>query len=266
MTNFDKGQNRINKLFEQKKKGILSVFCTAGYPELGSIVPIIKALQDAGVDMVEIGMPFSDPTADGPVIQQSNNVAIGNGMTIALLMEQLKDIRKEVHIPLVLMGYLNPPLQYGWEKFLDSAQACGIDGLILPDMPLGAYEKEYQQSIESRGLKNIFLVTPQTSESRIRMIDGLSDGFIYVVSTNTITGGHVDFEQGQRAYFERIAGYGLKNPALVGFGIRDKATFDVACRYLNGAIIGTAFIKALENEGDIEEKVKAFVTSVKGEG
>jgi tryptophan synthase alpha chain len=259
-------KNRIKALFERKPKNVLSVFCTAGYPNFDSIVPVIKALQDAGADMVEIGMPFSDPTADGPVIQHSNNVAIGNGMTIAHLFEQIAKIRDEIHIPLVLMGYLNPPMQYGWEKFLDQASACGIDGLILPDLPVREFKTEYQKGIESRGLSNIFLVTPQTPESRVREIDALTDGFIYVVSTNTITGGHVDFEAGQKDYFKQIESYGLKNPALVGFGIRDKYTFDVACKYLNGAIIGTAFIKALENTEDIPSSVTAFVKSIKGEG
>lgn len=258
--------NRIKALFERKPKDILSVFCTAGYPEFDSIVPIIKALQDAGADMVEIGMPFSDPTADGPVIQHSNNVAIANGMTMEHLFEQIANIRDEIHIPLVLMGYLNPPMQYGWERFLDKAAACGIDGLILPDLPVREYKMEYQKGIEARGLSNIFLVTPQTPAARVKEIDALTDGFIYVVSTNTITGGHVDFEAEQKDYFKEIASYGLKNPALVGFGIRDKYTFDVACKYLNGAIIGTAFIKALENSEDILASVTSFVKSIKGEG
>jgi tryptophan synthase alpha chain len=255
--------NRIHQLFQQKKNQILSIFITAGYPRRESLPEILLALQEAGVDMVEIGIPFSDPTADGPVIQQSNNAAISNGMTIELLMEQLRDIREKVHIPLILMGYLNPPMQYGFERFLDEASALGIDGLILPDLPMEEYASTYQLLFQQRGLSNIMLITPQTSTDRIRKIDALSDGFIYVVSTSTITGGQVAFEDSQKAYFERISNMQLKNPALVGFGIRDNATFQIACKYLNGAIIGTAFIRALEHTTDLNKEVHAFVRKIK---
>lgn len=254
--------NRIQQLFQNKPEGVLSIFITAGFPNLDSLPEILVALEASGADMVEIGMPFSDPTADGPVIQHSNNIAIANGMTIAYLLEQLKDIRSKVSIPLVLMGYLNPPIQYGFDRFLDEAAAAGIDGMIIPDLPLQEYENEYKEKFKSRGLSNIFLVTPQTSDERILKMDALSDGFIYVVSTNTITGGQVDFETGQRDYFQHIRSLKLKNPALVGFGIRDKHTFGIACKYLNGAIIGTAFIKAVENATDIQGTVRQFINSI----
>jgi tryptophan synthase alpha chain len=259
--------NRIHQLFQKKSSGILSVFITAGYPDLESLPKILLALEEAGVDMVEIGMPFSDPTADGPAIQLSNNLAIANGMTIEKLMQQLKHIRQTIHMPLVLMGYLNPPIQYGFDRFLEEASAAGIDGMIIPDLPLEEYEAQFREKFKRKGLSNIFLVTPQSNEQRIRKMDALSDGFIYIVSTNTITGGQVDFETGQREYFSRIRDLKLQNPALVGFGIRDKATFDIAGKYLNGAIIGTAFIKAMEgvSDHDIPSAVQSFVQSIKGQ-
>jgi tryptophan synthase alpha chain len=257
--------NRIHQLFEKKPSGVLSIFITAGFPQIESLTETLIALEEAGVDMVEIGMPFSDPTADGPAIQQSNNTAIANGMTIEVLLHQLKDIRQKVTIPLVLMGYLNPPIQYGFDKFLDEAAAVGIDGMIIPDLPLQEFDEQYKEKFRSKGLSNIFLVTPQSTEDRIRKMDELSDGFIYIVSTNTITGGKVDFETGQRAYFSKIRDLQLRNPALVGFGIRDKATFDIACKYLNGAIIGTAFIQQMEKaEGDVQGAVRSFVQAIKG--
>ena len=217
------------------------------------------------MDLVEIGVPFSDTTADGPTIQHSNNVAIKNGMTLHILFEQLKDIRKKVSIPLVLMGYLNPPIQYGFDQFLNDAIACGLDGTILPDLPIQEYIDEYKEKYEEKGLSNIFLITPQTSEKRIRELDQLSNGFIYVVSTNTITGGKVDFETIQKKYFSKIRDLNLKNPTLVGFGIRDKHTFDIASKYLNGAIIGSAFVNQMEANPDrIEDAVKEFIHMIKG--
>ncbi|MCO5230995.1 MAG: tryptophan synthase subunit alpha [Chitinophagales bacterium] len=256
--------NRIQKLFQKKKDNILSIFITAGFPNIDSLPTILEALEESGVDMVEIGIPFSDPTADGPAIQYSNNVAIHNGMTLPHLFAQLKDIRKKISIPLVLMGYLNPPMQYGFDKFIDDAVACGIDGIILPDLPLDEYVISYQEKFNKNGLSNIFLITPQTSDLRIQTIDKESNGFIYVVSTNTITGGKVDFEDTQKEYFSRVKNLQLNNPALVGFGIRDKATFDIAAKYLNGAIIGTAFIKHIEaHPTRIKDAVKEFIEAIR---
>lgn len=255
--------NRLNKLFQQKDKNILSVFCTAGFPELNSIVPVLEELQNNGVDLVEIGMPFSDPTADGPVIQYSNTIAINNGMMLKVLFEQLKGIRAKVHIPLVLMGYFNPVLQYGIDHFLKDAHACGIDGVIIPDLPMYEYETLYKEKFEQHDLKNIFLVTPQTAENRIRKIDTLTDAFIYVVSSNAITGGNSNIQQEQENYFQRIQNMQLKNPTLIGFGIRDKQTFKTACQYANGAIIGTAFINVIDKSKNIKLDIQQFIQDVK---
>ena len=255
--------NRLNKLFQQKDKNILSVFCTAGFPELNSIVPVLEELQNNGVDLVEIGMPFSDPTADGPVIQYSNTIAINNGMMLKVLFEQLKGIRAKVHIPLVLMGYFNPVLQYGIDHFLQDAHACGIDGVIIPDLPMYEYETLYKEKFEQHDLKNIFLVTPQTAENRIRKIDTLTDAFIYVVSSNAITGGNSNIQQEQENYFQRIKNMQLKNPTLIGFGIRDKQTFNTACQYANGAIIGTAFINVIDKSKNIKLDIQQFIQDVK---
>ena len=255
--------NRLNKLFQQKDKNILSVFCTAGFPELNSIVPVLEELQNNGVDLVEIGMPFSDPTADGPVIQYSNTIAINNGMMLKVLFKQLKGIRAKVHIPLVLMGYFNPVLQYGIDHFLQDAHACGIDGIIIPDLPMYEYETLYKEKFEQHDLKNIFLVTPQTAENRIRKIDTLTDAFIYVVSSNAITGGNSNIQQEQENYFQRIQNMQLKNPTLIGFGIRDKQTFNTACQYANGAIIGTAFINVIDKSKNIKLDIQQFIQDVK---
>jgi tryptophan synthase alpha chain len=253
--------NRIKTLFDTQSKNILNIFCTAGYPNVSDIVPILHALQSAGADMIEIGIPYSDPTADGPTIQHSNTIALNNGMTVKLLLEQLKDIRKTIHLPLVMMGDINPILQYGFIPFLDQCKAIGIDGLILPNLPLREYEMMYKEAFESRGISNIFLVTPQTSAERIRKIDELTNGFIYVVSTASITGGELSVAD-QADYFNRIKNMQLKNPALIGFGIRDNATFKAACEYLNGAIIGSAFIKALEGSKEVTKDTINFVEHI----
>ena len=255
--------NRIKNLFQQKNKNILSVFCTAGFPELNSIVPILEELQNNGVDLVEIGMPFSDPTADGPVIQYSNTIAINNGMMLKVLFEQIKEIRSKIQIPLILMGYINPAIQYGFDNFLRDANQCGIDGIIIPDLPMYEYETFYKEKFEKYGLKNIFLVTPQTAEERIRKIDEMSDAFIYIVSSNAITGGNSNIEVEQENYFNRIKSMQLKNPTLIGFGIKDKQTFDTACQYANGAIIGTAFIKAIDNSKDLKQDISKFIRAIK---
>ncbi len=253
--------NRIDKLFSQKKKNILNVYCTAGYPALQSTKDIIAALQNNGADLIEIGIPYSDPIADGPVIQQSNMVALENGMSIPVLFEQLKNVRSVVHLPIILMGYMNPVLQYGIEKFCAAADAVGVDGIILPDLPMYEFETQYQQLFEKHNLRFIFLVTPETSEERIRKIDTLSSGFIYAVSSSSTTGNNKAIES-QQDYFKKLQGMKLSNPVLVGFGIKDKQTFQAACEYTNGAIIGSAYIKALANTTDINATTKDFLNNI----
>jgi len=254
--------NRINQCF-QNKTGILSIYFTAGFPESDSTVPVIRALADAGADMVEIGIPFSDPMADGPVIQQSSDTALKNGMSLKRLFSQLRDIRKEVQIPLLLMGYLNPVIQYGVENFCRDCQATGIDGVILPDLPLEIYREEFKSIFESYGLQHILLITPQTSEERIRMIDRESRGFIYMVSASATTGVKGRFTGEQTAYFQRIQDMKLANPALIGFGISDHESFAVACRYMQGAIIGSAFVKLLGKGTVDENEIRAFIAGIK---
>ena len=250
--------SRIQKLFKDKKQGILNVYCTAGYPKLDSTVEVMKALQENGVDLIELGMPYSDPLADGPVIQASSARALQNGMTISILFDQLRDFRNEIRVPVVLMGYLNPLIQYGFEKFCARAAAIGIDGLIIPDIPMFEYEREYKKTVEDHGLDFIFLVTPETGEERIRKLDQLSKGFLYAVSSSSITGSEKDFS-GASAYLEKLREMNLNNPVLVGFGIKDAASYNWACRYSNGAIIGSAYIKAIGGEGGLGEKTKAFL-------
>ncbi len=255
--------SRIEQLFKRKSNHILNVYCTAGYPSLNSTIEIMKALEENGADLIELGMPYSDPLADGPVIQHSSTIAIDNGMTIETLFEQLKDFRKQVTVPAILMGYMNPILQYGLEKFCASAEAVGIDGIILPDLPMYEFETEYKELFEKHGLNFIFLITPETSEERIRKIDSLSSGFIYAVSSSSTTGNTKAIE-GQQAYFKKLQDMKLTNPVLVGFGIKDKQTFNAACKYTNGAIIGSAYIKALENTADVKATTKEFLNNVLG--
>ncbi|WP_445382739.1 tryptophan synthase subunit alpha [Robiginitalea sp. IMCC43444] len=240
--------NRIDSTMQKDGK-LLSIYFTAGYPELQDTLPVLKQLQESGVDMVEIGLPFSDPLADGPTIQQSSTEALKNGMGTSKLFEQLKDVRDSIHIPLILMGYFNPVLQYGVEAFCSKCREVGIDGLILPDLPLDIYQREYQPILERYGLKMIFLITPQTSEERIRQIDAASDGFIYMVSSASTTGVQDQFGSDKEDYFKRIAAMQLKNPQVVGFGIHDRESFEAAVRYAKGAIIGSAFIKSLAASG-----------------
>jgi tryptophan synthase alpha chain len=253
--------SRIGKLFAQKNKRVLNVYCTAGYPLLNSTIDVMKALQENGADMIELGMPYSDPLADGPVIQHSSTIALANGMTIKKLFEQLRDCRKEIHLPLVLMGYMNPVLQYGFEKFCNDASTVGIDGLILPDLPMHEFETEYGAIIKKYKLDFIFLVTPETSDERIKKLDELSTGFIYAVSSSSTTGTEKNMVS-VATYLERLGRLQLKNPVLVGFGIKDRRSFDDACQLANGAIIGTAFIKALETNGSIEKTVKQFISGI----
>ncbi|WP_319592307.1 tryptophan synthase subunit alpha [uncultured Draconibacterium sp.] len=254
--------NRINQLFERKKENILSVYFTAGFPNLNDTVEIIRQLEKNGVDLIEIGMPFSDPTADGPTIQRTSEIALKNGMSLKVLFEQLKTIRESVSIPLVLMGYLNPVYQYGVEKFCQKCNEIGIDGTILPDLPLDEFEAEYKSIFEQNNLHNILLITPQTSEARIRQIDDASEGFIYMVSSSSTTGAGKKVEDFHADYFERIQAMNLKNPRLIGFGISDNATFTNACKYASGAIIGSAFVSSFSKEVAIEDSVKQFVKNM----
>lgn len=253
--------SRIKQLFQKKNQNILNVYFTAGFPKLNDTLKVMCTLQANGVDIIELGMPYSDPLADGPVIQHSSTIALHNGMTIKKLFEQLKDFRKEVHLPVLLMGYMNPILQYGFEKFCADAASVGIDGLILPDLPEYEFETEYGAIIKKYGLDFIFLVTPETSEERISKLDELSTGFLYAVSSSSITGKDKDFSSVEK-YLERLKCMKLKNPFLVGFGIKDKLTFEAACAHSNGAIIGTAFIKALENADDVGQATKEFIQSI----
>ena len=261
--------SRITELFKRKNERVVNIYCTAGYPQLDSTLKIIKALQDNGADMIELGMPYSDPLADGPVIQHSSTIAIANGMTIKKLFEQLKDFRQSPPptggdlggIPVILMGYMNPVLQYGFEKFCADAAGVGIDGLILPDLPEYEFETEYGAIIKKYGLDFIFLVTPETSEERIRKLDELSSGFLYAVSSSSTTGSDKNMTD-VNSYLQKLKALQLRNPILVGFGIKDKQTFDTACQYANGAIIGSAFVKALEGATNEEVSVKQFLKSI----
>ncbi len=253
--------NRLHQLFSVKNKNVLNVYCTAGYPQLHSTLDVMKSLQQSGADIIELGMPYSDPLADGPVIQHSNSIALANGITIAKLFEQLKDFRKEISIPVILMGYMNPVLQYGFEKFCADAATAGVDGLILPDLPQYEFETEYSATIKKYNLDFIFLITPETSEERIRKIDTLSSGFIYAVSSSSTTGNNKAIKD-QESYFKRLQSMNLKNPILIGFGIKDKQTFEAACRYSNGAIIGSAFVKMLEHSTNVSQTTKEFLKSI----
>lgn len=261
--------SRIKDLFAKKKERVLNIYCTAGYPHLDSTRKIMKALKDNGADLIELGMPYSDPLADGPVIQHSSTIALANGMTLQKLFAQLSDMRSAKaepgigDIPVLLMGYMNPVLQYGFEKFCRDAAAVGVDGLILPDLPEYEFETEYGQIIKQYGLDFTFLVTPETSDERVKKLDKLSSGFLYAVSSSSTTGSNKNMSD-VRQYLQRLRNLQLKNPVLVGFGIRDRQTFEEACQQANGAIIGTAFIKALENSTNEEDSVKQFLKLVNG--
>ena len=248
-------------MFTKKQHEVLNVYCTAGFPMLDSTLPVMTALQTYGADLIELGMPYSDPLADGPVIQESSARSIENGMTIDRLFEQLKDMRLSITVPVILMGYMNPVLQYGFEKFCMKAASVGIDGLILPDLPMHEYETEYGQTIRSNNLDLIFLVTPETKEDRLKQIDTLSTGFLYAVSSSSTTGSNTDIND-QQAYFQRLESMHLKNPILVGFGIKDRDTFQAACKHTNGAIIGSAYIKAIEHSSDISVDTKIFLEAI----
>lgn len=255
--------SRLTDLFKQKKKDVLNVYCTAGYPRLDSAMQIMDALQQHGADIIELGMPYSDPLADGPVIQHSSAIALQNGMTMPVLFSQLKNMRAAIRIPVILMGYMNPVLQYGFENFCRDAAACGVDGFILPDLPIHEFEQTYQPVLKQYGLDFIFLVTPETPDERVRKLDQLSSGFLYAVSSSSTTGQDV-VRQSPDQYLRKLAGMGLKNPVLVGFGISNKAGFQSACQHAAGAIIGSAYIKVLEHSDNVNATTKSFLSSVLG--
>ena len=254
--------NRLNKLFESDKDNLLSIYFTAGYPELNTTVDIAEALEKAGVDFLEIGFPYSDPVADGPTIQHSSEKALENGMNLNQLFEELKDLRKRVSIPILLMGYVNPMVQYGIERFCKKAAEVGVDGVIVPDLPMYEYETLYSKYFTDNGLSNIFLVTPQTSEERIRKIDGLTNSFIYLLSSSSITGKNLQVSNAIEDYYKRIKAMQLKNPEVIGFGISNNETFTKACEYARGAIVGSAFVKFLANENYLG-KIPEFVKSIR---
>ncbi|MEX2513674.1 MAG: tryptophan synthase subunit alpha [Cyclobacteriaceae bacterium] len=254
--------NRIDHLFHTKKENILSIYFTAGFPKLEDTLDIMEAIESAGADIIEIGVPYSDPIADGPTIQESNMVALKQGMSLKKLFEQLKGMRKKVSIPVILMGYLNPIVQYGMEAFCEKCQEVGVDGVILPDLPMQQYLKEYKEIFDRHDLRNTFLISPQTSPERIREIDQHSDGFIYMVSSASITGAKREVTPDQIAYFQRVRDMGLNNPRLIGFGISDKSSFQTAAKYSNGAIIGSAFINVLKASKDLKNDIKSYIQGV----
>ncbi|HCO67176.1 MAG TPA: tryptophan synthase subunit alpha [Dysgonomonas sp.] len=254
--------NRIKELFEKKQKNILSIYFTAGFPHLYDTVDIIKELEKNGIDSIEIGIPFSDPMADGPTIQESGTIALKNGMTLNKLFEQLADIRKDVRIPLIMMGYLNPIMQYGFENFCKKCKEIGLDGIIIPDLPFDDYMKEYKSVAEKYDIKVIMLITPETSDERIRLIDDNTDGFIYMVSSAATTGAQKSFNEQKQAYFKKINGMNLRNPRLIGFGISNKATLEAAQENSSGAIIGSKFITLLKDSESIKEAVQELKRSL----
>ncbi len=254
--------NRIHQLFERKKDRVLSIYFTAGFPKLEDTILVMEAIQEGGADIIEIGVPYSDPIADGPTIQESNLVALENGISLQKIFDQLEGFRDKVDIPVVMMGYLNPIIQYGVEEFCKQCQNVGVDGLILPDLPMSQYLEEYKEVFERYGLVNTFLISPQTSESRIREIDEHSEGFIYVVSSHSITGAKSGISPEQISYFERIEKMNLDNPRLIGFGISNSETFSTASNYSNGAIIGSAFIKTLKSANNLKKDIVDYLQSV----
>lgn len=250
--------NRIKQLFEKKQKNILSIYFTAGFPQLNDTCNVIRELEANGIDLIEIGIPFSDPMADGPTIQESGTIALRNGMTLKVLFEQLKDIRSDVTIPLILMGYLNPIMQYGFETFCKQCKETGIDGAIIPDLPFNDYISQYKPIADKYDIKIVMLITPETSDERIRLIDQHTDGFIYMVSSASTTGAQSNFDDKKQAYFRKINGMNLRNPRLIGFGISNKATLEAAQENASGAIIGSKFITLLKERANIKEAVKAL--------
>jgi tryptophan synthase alpha chain len=255
--------NRIDKLFRNKKERILSIYFTAGYPSSDCVEEIILQLEENGADMVEIGIPYSDPLADGPVIQETSKIALANGMSMNFLFSQLESIREKTSIPLLLMGYINPIIQFGFRNFCKRAAETGIDGLIIPDLPESEYEKDYRDIAEENNLRNVFLITPDTSEERIRQKDEMGTGFIYMVSSASTTGKTSSFSESQLGYFKKIASLNLKNPALAGFGIHNRETMEQVFRFVNGVIIGSAYMRALKPGESIKESTSSFFSSLK---
>ena len=256
-------KNRITDLLARKSENLLSMYYTAGFPTLHDTGSIARALAEAGADIIEIGIPYSDPVADGPTIQASNTVALKNGMRLSMLIDQVKELRPHVDVPIILMGYINPVLQYGIEKFAKDAADAGVDGVILPDMPMDEFLENYKSLFESFGLSNTFLISPTTSEERIRKIDSVTDGFIYAVSASSITGAKGEFSSGQVEYFKRLQQMKLKNPCLIGFGISNHQTFETVSRFAAGAIVGSAFVDLLKNSKDMNTDIRNFVKSLK---
>jgi tryptophan synthase alpha chain len=254
--------NRLNTLFQDKKEPLLSIYFTAGYPNLNSTLDIAEAIENAGADFMEIGFPYSDPLADGPVIQNSSHIALQNGMNLKILFQQLEDLRKRVSIPVLLMGYVNPVLQYGVANFCDSCAEVGVDGVIVPDLPMYEYENLYRDNFIKNNLSNIFLVTPQTSDERIRKIDELSNGFIYLLSSSSTTGKNLKVSNEADAYFSRIRDMKLNNPTMIGFGISDVKSFNKAAEYTRGAIVGSAFVRFLDTENAMK-RIPEFIKSIR---
>ena len=255
--------NKLDEIFKSGKKNLLNIYCTAGYPYKESTGEVMLALQKHGADMIEIGIPYGDPVADGPMIQQSNMRALQKGMNVGLLLQQLEEVKEAINIPVILMGYLNPVLQYGMEKFCSDAKSAGVHGIILPDLPVHEFEKEYKSIFKKHKLHFIFLITPETSEKRIGEMDELSSGFIYAVSSSSTTGSTVAGEKSGQ-YFKKLSQLKLKNPIMIGFGIRDRDSFERACKYASGAIIGSAYIKTISDNGDIDELTQQFISHIKG--
>ena len=254
--------NRITNLFETKKSGILSVYFTAGYPELNDTRGVLAALQAKGIDLVEVGIPFSDPMADGPVIQRAATRALRNGMSLRLLFEQLKDFRQTIHIPVILMGYLNPIMQYGFEAFCRSCAEVGVDGVIIPDLPFADYLADYKDVAAQHDLKMIMLISPETSEERIRLIDEHTSGFIYMVSSAATTGAQKSFSDAVQEYFQRVRAMKLKNPQLIGFGISNRKTLQMAVENAAGAIVGSKFVELLGETDTREEAVTRLLKAL----
>ncbi|TFV93277.1 tryptophan synthase subunit alpha [Algoriphagus kandeliae] len=254
--------NRIHYLFNNKQERVLSIYFTAGFPHLEDTIPVMEAIQAGGADIIEIGVPYSDPIADGPTIQDSNKIALENGMSMKKLFEQLRGFRAKINLPVVLMGYLNPIIQFGMEEFCQKCKEVGVDGLIVPDLPMQQYLDEYKSLFEEYGLVNTFLISPQTSEKRIRQIDENTDGFIYMVSSHSITGAKSGISEEQIAYFKRVQEMKLKNPRLIGFGISDSETFTTASKYSNGAIIGSAFIKKIKDSKNQSQDIQDYIQAV----